>query len=132
MAVKNNKVLELTRTAHPWSYWISEDFKNQIKELLFLVREYGISKLKPDIKKPEEVLEFANYVHEGWKKAQKIICDSLIQKINLRDSVVNSNKGKKKFQDSVRRELLNSQTKCNTLCIKCCYGKTKEKNVYTA
>lgn len=59
-----------------------EPFKKLVIDLIFLIREHGINKLNPDLKKgPDEYLKFVGFVHEGWKSAQRLIIERLIEGI---------------------------------------------------
>ena len=57
--------------------YVSEDFLKLAEEWLFLVREYGISKIATRPTSEEEFLAFLALVHDGWKDAQKRIADFL-------------------------------------------------------
>ncbi|KPG77333.1 hypothetical protein [Pseudomonas libanensis] len=59
-----------------------EQFKLLVSDLISLIREHGINKLHPDLTKgPEEYLKFVGFVHEGWKIAQRLIIEKLIEGI---------------------------------------------------
>ncbi|WP_439852365.1 hypothetical protein [Pseudomonas syringae] len=60
-----------------------EKFKSLVSNLITLIREHGINKLNPDLSKgPEEYLKFVGFVHEGWKDAQRLIIEKLIESID--------------------------------------------------
>lgn len=53
--------------------YLPDDLIQEAVDLLFLVREYGISKTSPPFTTPEEFLHFVAHVHDGWKLAQRRI-----------------------------------------------------------
>lgn len=65
----------------PLANVLTDDFKDLCKKLLFLIRENGISQMHPNFENREEVLEFAKYVHQGWKEAQSLIIDRVLNNL---------------------------------------------------
>jgi hypothetical protein len=57
--------------------YLPDEFVELCIELLFLVREYGISKVVPTRENPAEFPEFLAHVHDGWKEAQTRIAQHL-------------------------------------------------------
>jgi len=75
MQNKNELDKELKKKLRPFiSLWknLSPDFKQLIKNLLFLLRKQGIERVGEEnaLKKRRE---FISAVHDGWKEAQKIV-----------------------------------------------------------
>lgn len=90
--------------------YLPEDFIDLCEKLLFLVREYGIAKLKPDLDNPKERLKFLQYVHDGWKDAQTQIATHLVELLNEQAKIATLAKayrktGDRKGQASVRSDL---------------------------
>lgn len=66
----------------PLANILSDDFKDLCKKLLFLIRENGVSQVRPDFNNREQLLEFAKYVHQGWKEAQSLIIERVLNNLS--------------------------------------------------
>ncbi|TXT41452.1 MAG: hypothetical protein FD135_238 [Comamonadaceae bacterium] len=69
--------------------YFTEPFRILVEEVLFLVREYGVSQFNlltlsapPSL---DDRLKFAAHVHDGWKRAQHLISERLIANLELRN-----------------------------------------------
>ena len=51
---------------------LSRDPPSEAVELLFLVREHGISKVISPLTTGEEFLNFAAHTHDGWKGDERV------------------------------------------------------------
>lgn len=85
-----------------------DDFTNLLEELFFLIRNYGLDKVGIGLAK-QEFETFAAAVHEGWKKAQILIIDAIIDKKN---KIISLDKLKKEHH---RRKEKDEKTKCINL-----------------
>jgi len=75
---KNSANTKFMRPYLRLSKYFSEEFVELSIELLFLVRDYGVSKTNDVIKSPENTVTFLYAIHDGWKIAQKKIANALI------------------------------------------------------
>lgn len=89
----------------PLSRRLNEEFQKLLIELLYLIREYGISQIKPDHKNPDELFKFVVLVHDGWKKAQNIIAVELLKRLDIHDGLLK----KRKKQHSNRDEAIDTK-----------------------
>jgi len=85
--LKNSLNKERFQSFIPLANLLSDDFKILSEKLLFLIREHGISRIEPNIENKEELLEFAKYVHQGWKEAQSLIVDRVLKNLALIDEL---------------------------------------------
>jgi hypothetical protein len=63
---------------------LPDDLIEEAVDLLFLVREYGISKSSPPFATAEAFLAFVAHVHDGWKIAQRRIATRLREALSRR------------------------------------------------
>ena len=61
--------------------FLSPQFKIFCIELLYLLREYGINRVKPEKGNKGQFRKFASAVHEGWKLAQQKVFDGIILRL---------------------------------------------------
>ncbi|MCE4069661.1 MULTISPECIES: hypothetical protein [Pseudomonas] len=97
---------------------LDSEFSALLSRLLFLLREYGISKVKPDVNNQENHLEFAKYVHEGWKIAHSEIAEKIvfylgeIDKLEEQKKSNHKKKNAKEKQDCIKQiEILHARIK---------------------
>src|SRR3984957_1712937 len=78
---------------------LSESFLAEAGDLLFLVREHGISKATSPPTTSEEFLSFAAHTHDGWKAAQKRIAALLTDALPRRDEARVKAKKSRRLRD---------------------------------
>lgn len=88
----------------PLANVLSEEFKELCVKLLFLIRENGISRITPDIKNREQLLEFAKYVHQGWKEAQSIVIDRALKNLSEIDELQVQLKESRRSRDKTKAQ----------------------------
>lgn len=104
--------MELSQDVRPYllmAHFLTEDFKKVLEELLFLIREYGISQIVPKPGSREDYIKFASLVHEGWKKAQKLVIREVLQRLKLRDDLKKSIKAARILKNNIERKNLSSE-----------------------
>lgn len=91
--------------------YLSEDFLKLAEEWLFLVREYGISKVATRPTSQEQFLEFFAHVHDGWKEAQKRIAAFLADALARRNEAQTSEKEQHKLKNKEGQKQARAVTK---------------------
>lgn len=84
---------------------MSPDFILLINKLMFLIRRYGIDKVGEEYAIKHQA-EFISAVHEGWKKAQKIIAAEVILRLEEISSLIAQSK------DFHRKKNSNEKMRC--------------------
>lgn len=90
---------ELVRRFLPVSRGVSEEFLSLCLELIHLIRENGIERIKPDIEKKDELLEFVKHVHIGWKTAQEKVINRSIENLDKIEKLTQSLKDARRSKD---------------------------------
>jgi len=78
---KKQAIPEDFRPYVPLGLYLSDEFKKFVTELLFLIREYGISKHPAAPENHQDWLNFSGFVHEGWKQAQSLIAKKILENL---------------------------------------------------
>ncbi|MEE5145848.1 hypothetical protein V2J91_07095 [Pseudomonas alliivorans] len=104
--LKNKEMMEKYRPFQSIGRSLSPEFEKLSAELLFLIREHGINKIKPEQGNKEQFKEFATAVHEGWKLAQQ----KIIEEIILRLESIGTLESRKKEQHQNKQKDEKEQT----------------------